>query len=275
MAPADVRCDGVTWDPSRDLASADHDTRYAGVKANRFRRPESGFARLEAIASDDDEDWRIRLEALAACASVEPARYTPELVRQATDTVSDPERQMEAVFVLTELNSPPANEGLTQVAQTRTLASEVRAAAAWGLGTDPNAAASLMTLLDDDDDRVALHATSALPAELPHVVLQQLLDWCREGTNRQSAMAATLLARHRCVEELHRIATDPSSSGRLYAIRALGDLPPQDVEAALGVLLEPELHRMLEPLWIARRDWLRTAENDGALDVLAAQRLGR
>lgn len=276
VAPADVRCGGVTWDPSHDLASADHDTRYAAVKASRFRPPESGLARLEAIASNEDEDWRIRLEALAACASVEPAQYTPELVRQATDTVSDPERQMEAVFVQTELCSSLASEGLTQVAaQSRTLASEVRAAAAWGLGTDPSAAVHLLGLLDDDDDRVALHAASALPAELPHGVLQQLLEWCREGTSRQSAMAATLLARHGCVQELHCVATDPRSSGRMYAIRALGDLPPQEVEEALGAHLEPELRHVLEPIWVAQNDWLRSDENEGALDVLAAQRLAR
>jgi hypothetical protein len=57
--------------------------------------------------------------------------------------------------------------------------------------------------------------------------------------------------------------------GRLWALRALGDLSPALVREQGGRLLTEEIERDLEPVWIGREDWLRTtmAYELDALDV--------
>lgn len=276
VEPADVVCPGETWDIVQHLDSNDNDSRYAAIKAARFR-PDGGLDRIEAVALDSAEDWRVRLEAIATCAATDPERYVSKLRRIAVDPETVTEQQMEAVFILTELSSSAAAEVLYHVASTGpNVHQEVRAAAAWGLGEAADAGTrDLLRLLDDEDDRVALHAASALPEELGPDGMHQLISWLRGGTRRQSAVAAELLSRREHVNELHDLAMNGDGDGRLFATRALGELPRATLEAALGSPLAKELQHLLEPIWIARRNWLMNADNAGALDVLAAQRIKR
>jgi hypothetical protein len=118
----------------------------------------------------------------------------------------------------------------------------------------------------DSDEFVALHAIAGLPS-VPDSLIPGLLDWLYQD-DAHAAAAAQVLLRHEAVRPLLR-AVHNGGQGRLWALRALGDLPRETVKSLGGELLTPEIEEDLEPIWIGREDWLRGrgAEGLAALDV--------
>jgi hypothetical protein len=157
----------------------------------------------------------------------------------------DEAEQMEAVFILSEIPEREATEALATVAATRLgRHEEVRAAAVWGLGT--GACAQPERALDfavDADDRVALHAAAAIQTLSPAAV-EKLRDWLR-GDPRHASVAAALLAQRDVGTLVEGAAED--GKARLWAIRALGDLPPAEVRGKAGSALTAAMLDELEP----------------------------
>jgi hypothetical protein len=274
VAPAEVSCPGATWDWVGDLASLSQDDRYAAIKASRFLSIESSAEILRSIAENDTEDWRLRLEAAGALTAVEPERWIDLIAESFADPGMPDERQMEAMFVLSEVNHPYASEALRNAAQPAMgRKSEVRAAGVWGLGLGARQCPEEVgRFLDDSDDLVALHAAAALPTELPSDVVDQLSDWLREDSPRRVAMAAHMLAHHGHFDILVDVSSWGGTLARLLAIRTLGDLSRADVEHAVGPLDE-KLTSLLMPIWAQRDDWLRKPETEGGIDALEMQRV--
>lgn len=277
VRPAAVTCAGNTWDWISDLKSPDQLDRFAAVKSYRLRDADDTASTdaIGGIANDQTEDWRVRLEAQGAMAIHNPDKWVAVIAETATSSDLAPEQQMEAVFLLSELTSPLAVEVLERAAQAdEGRPAEVRSAAIWGLGMGAAPTPTLVTqFIYDDDDRVALHAASVLPAELPDSIIVELREWLISGSERQAAVAATLLARHKRFEDLLDLTTAGSERGRLYAARALGQVEQGIIEEALGELLNAETALLLEPMWTQHTDWLWRVENQGALDVLDAQQV--
>jgi hypothetical protein len=138
-----------------------------------------------------------------------------------------------------------------------------------GICAEPD---DLMGFVMDASDRVAMHAAAALPNELSVAVAGALERAVRSGEPRASAIAAGALAQHRRLDVLLDIASD-WGPGRLWALRALGDFTPAEVEAAASGHISEPLRSLLEPIWVQHLDWLRTEENEGGLAILADQRL--
>lgn len=270
---SNVTCTGDTWDWHADLEADDRADRYAAVKSSRRRGAADVSDVLAVLALDVEQDWRLRLEAAASLSAADPERWIPELGGFARDTDLPTEQQIEAVFILSELSADGATEALVEVAtEASGRHEEVRAAAVWGLGTGAAPAPEhVVQFAADPNDRVALHAGGAL--ELVPSVLAQLVGWMDRGGHREAAVAATLLARDRRVAELLQLAGDADASGRLFALRALGDLPEELVREEAGSDMPDDLDRLLAAIWVQHDDWTRTAENDGAFDVLQAQRV--
>lgn len=65
---------------------------------------------------------------------------------------------------------------------------------------------------------------------------------------------------------------EAGKSARLWALRALGDMPPQFVRDMGGDKLTPDAVESLEPMWQGQNDWLRTTGREG-LDALDAQKV--
>ncbi len=99
----------------------------------------------------------------------------------------------------------------------------------------------------------------------------RMTSWLRTGDARQAAIAAAVLARLGSLNSLVAAASDESAAGRLYALRALGDLNEADVRAAVAI--PPALEEQLETLWLRHADWLQRPENVGAIDILHRQRI--
>lgn len=269
VAPVgDLDCPGDGWGVEADLGAEDLTDRYAAIKAAGATARVDLTHQLAAIAEDAGQDWRLRIEAYASLARFEPDIWTDHVRVVALDQNATPEQHMEAVFVLSEIPTNEAAGSLADIATTGEATIEVRAAAAWGLGQ--GAAPRLDLLLPatlDSDQFVALHAITSIQ-ELPDDLVPTLLGWMAEGDDRRGAIAAQLLQRHRKVTALLD-ACEVNAGARLWALRALGDLPPALVRLQAGERLTPDVVEILAPMWHGQTDWLRTEGEDGleALDV--------
>ncbi len=94
----------------------------------------------------------------------------------------------------------------------------------------------------------------------------------QSGDERLAAIAAGTLSAHHRLDVLVAVASN-RGPGQLWALRALGDFSPAQLEAAVGAALSPALREALAPIWIQHKDWLRTEEYEGALQVLSDQRV--
>ena len=266
-----LACEGDTWNFSADLRSNDPVDRYAAVRAVGMSGRRDLVDGLVAIEADTAEDWRTRLEARANLARLDAASWAPAIADFAVGDDADTERRMEAVFALTELRDGAAANELARVADSSSLPPEVRAAAAWGLGQGGLRRPDLLIRLGlDSDETVALHAIAAIE-ELPHSVQETLTGWLSSEDVRRAELAACLLARHRCIDNLLD-ACAGAGQARLLALRALGDLPREAVRLHAEERLTPELTTILEPMWYGQDAWLRTTGQEG-LDALDVQKV--
>jgi hypothetical protein len=267
--PPPLTCPGDTWDLVMSLHSADDADRYAAIRTAGILGREDLRASLIELADGEGEDWRIRLEALASLARLDPDAWTGRITDVALDSSNPDDRRIESVFVLSEIPTDAAALALAEVAApAEDHPREVRAAALWGLGQGIHPRPDLLLPFTiDDDDFVALHAIAGLD-ELPDELTPQLISWINEGDDRRAAAAAQLLLRHRAVNVLLAVASS-DDAGSLWALRALGDLPPEFVYDRGGDQLTEKVADALAPLWVAQRDWLRVSGVDGlqALDV--------
>lgn len=267
VAPTlEITCVGQIWDLGAALAGSDVVDRYAAAKAVGWTDQVDFKSALRAIGSDPTEDWRLRLEAFASLARLDSAQWISEVANFARS--DDPGQQMEAAFVLSEIQSREASDALVELASDASLPRELRAAAAWGLGQGAAPwPAKLLQITLTDDDFVSLHAITAIKS-LPNKLLPILIGWMSGPADRRAAIAAQLLQRHQCVQALLD-ACKRHDEARLWALRALGDLSPSLVISLGGDRLTPHIREFLEPMWRGQNDWLRTTGKDGleALDI--------
>ncbi|MBN1492268.1 MAG: HEAT repeat domain-containing protein [Phycisphaerae bacterium] len=155
-----VRSSDDQYDFVADLLSEHRETVYAAVKALGF------LPELEAQSVDEIRrvvevypDALVRLEGAAALARLGLSDGWDAIGRSLQQDGEVPLR-MEAVLVLGEIQSDESVSLLTEVAGDRSNPSELRAAAAWSMGTSARLldATPLLKLLADEDELVAVHA---------------------------------------------------------------------------------------------------------------------
>lgn len=269
--PLDLACAGDIWDISTDLTASNPADRFAAVKAAGATNRMDLLPMLAEIVRDENEDWRVRVEAYASLAAMQPETWT-NLIRQAVlDDDAPSEQRMEAVFILSEISTAEAGPALADVWASVDIPAEVRAAAAWGLGQGAAPRPDLvlpMTL--DPDPFVALHAIAAI-AELPDELVPTLVGWLADANDRRAAIGAHLLKHHQKVSALLD-ASEADDRSRLWALLSLGDLEPSIVRRIGGSRVSPELEEMLAPMWRGQTDWLRVEGQDG-LESLEVQKV--
>ncbi len=272
--PGSLECPGQTWDYIADINALENIDRYAAVKAAGLRGGKGAEPQLLGRFQDEEEDERIRLEALASLARLDPETYLPMLVDRA-QVKSDGDKHemawvMEAIFAITELGSSESGEALAMLAEHETLDSEARCACVWGLGvTGLNAPELLLPFIADDDEEVALHALAGI-GELPDALFSQL-ERMLAGTDSEAASAADLLSMSgdKGIERLLSVAD--GGLGPLWAIAALGEIPEADVRRVADNNISGRLEPMLLPQWTGQRSWLRAHQIATPVQVLKEQ----
>jgi hypothetical protein len=270
VAPAgNITCPGG-WDLRAALADPDPAERYAAAKVAGILKRSDLAGELTHIAQGE-ADWRLRLEATASLARLD-TRWLRPIVEMATTPENPAEQRIEAVFVLSEIPTDEAAGALAEIAaEDGEKPRELRAAAVWGLaqGVHPRPDLTLLYAADTDEF-VALHAIAGLPS-LPDNLVAGLLDWLDQD-DAHAAAAAQMLLRYEAVLPL-LTAVHKSGRGRLWALRALGDLPRELVQSRGGELLTQEVEQALEPIWIGREDWLRGPSGADGLEALDVQKV--
>lgn len=269
VPPASPECDGDTWDVASAVIAEEDAERHASIKAagvlGRIDLQEE-LARYAASS-----DWRMKVEALGALARLQPVTWANRIADDLADNVNaTDEARMEAVFVLSEIPSEEAASALAAVASNSANPEELRAAAAWGLGRGARPRPDLLLhLIGSSEEIVSLHAIVALES-VPQSCVPELVGWLDGADDRLAASAARVLSRHGCVQAL----LDALRSGgraRLWALTALGDIPPEVVRNAARGALDDDATRALEPIWLAQRDWLRHDTGRDGLQALDVQ----
>jgi HEAT repeat protein len=270
VPPAEaLDCPGEAWDIAAALDDSDQAERYAGIKAVGILERRDLATPVAKIESSEP-DWRLRLEAAAALARLDPEMWTKQVIASADETTSRDEARMEAVFALSEIPTDEAAGALSAIATDARNATELRSAAAWGLGRGVHPRPDLLLPLTiSEEPIVSLHAIVAMET-LPAPLLPELLARLRSDDDRVAASAAHLLSRHRAVKPLLEAASQ-GGSGRDWALSALGDLPPALVREAVSGELDLGTERMLQPMWLGHRDWLRQDEGRDGLEALDVQ----
>lgn len=270
VPPSEVpACPGEVWDIAGALSDDEETEQYAGIKAvGILRRDDLGesLARIQAEA----EDWRIRLEATAALARLDPAAWTGRIVTLADEANSRDEARMEAVFTLSEITTDAASDALSAVAGDPDNPVELRAAAAWGLGRGVQPRPDLLLpLTSSEEPLVSLHAIVALES-IPEDSVPDLVAALGSDDDRVAASAAHVLFRQGCAAPLLDVVRQ-GGRARLWALGALGDLSPDLVKEAAGGQLDEATEQALEPMWLAQHDWLRRDEGRDGLEALDVQ----
>lgn len=271
--PATVVCPGDVWNPMVQSTDADPGARYAALKALAFRgEAATAVARLRAVCEDQTEDVRVRLEALAGLARRQPEAWVPVLAEFRRTLEAD--KAMEAVFILSEVAAPAATDALAAMLADQTLAEELRAAAAWGLGVGGHGRPELLLdYLADPSDDVAMHSLVATGSELVDAALDQVAGRIANG-ERAAAAAVQVLARHgergaRVL--LGRVGTFESAKANAWVLFGLGLVGRASVAAAAGGEVAAGLSDALAPLWIGlTENWL-AGDRAAVLDFLKRQ----
>lgn len=269
VAPVDdITCPGG-WDLRAALSDSDQAERYAAAKVAGILGRSDLADQLTAVARRE-QDWRLRLEATASLARLD-ARWLRPIIEMSTTPENPGEQRIEAVFVLSEIPTDEAAEALAEIAaEDGENPTELRAAAVWGLACGVQPRPDLVLLYaTDSDDLVALHAIAGMPS-VPESLYPGLLDWLGDD-DAHAAVAAQVLMRHKAIRPLLE-AVRRGGRGRLWALRALGDLPSELVQEQGTELLTDEIRQYLEPIWIAHDDWLRHQGAEG-LEALDVQRV--
>jgi len=120
------------------------------------------------------------------------------------------------------------------------------------------------------DQTVALHAISAVD-NLSEDMTATLIRWLSDKDSDQAPAAARLLQRH-CRVDLLLDACELGGNTRLWALRALGELPVARVRCLAGNRLTPDIENMLHPMWLGQEDWLWRDGEEG-LDALDVQKI--
>ena len=267
--PSTLICPGESWDLSSSMKDVDVTERYAAVKVAGLLKRHDLTDVMITVAQD--VDWRLRLEAYAGLARLSPDPWTERISEIVSDGDGEREEQIEAVFVLSEIPTSTATLALAAIAADRSLSSELRAAAAWGLGQGAAPESDLLLpFISDDDKLVSLHAITAID-QITDSDATRLSGWL--GAEDKLALAAArVLQRCGRIEELLD-ACEHGGHGRLWALRALGDLPPDEVRERAGPRLTAELATLLEPIWVGQNDWLRSEVGKAGLDSLDIQKV--
>jgi hypothetical protein len=261
------------YDPAADLSANSVIDRYAAIKALRYRR-DTNERTIEVLERKirEEEDARVALEAASSAAAFGSRAAEEHLSR----TVRESDRmdlRMESIFILTELANAFGRAELIAIANDRELSgTELRQAAAWGLGRmGIGAYDALVDLVADEDENVGLHAIAGLGPLAPADVVDDLIHLITEGTAREAAAASEAL-RYVGTDEAVARLLEPACAGSPWALATLARMPAEKLRANVR---DEGLKGALGPLLLFSEDnnWLMTDERRADLAGLQKQLL--
>ncbi len=267
---------GDQYDPLSDLAARSPIDRLAAAKALRARRDLHNAAR---VALDDmlarETHPRVALEAAASAAALGSTQGEDFIVSMLRADVGERDIAMEAIFILSDLDTDFARRQLLDIAGTTPVrGDERRQAAVWGLGKAGHRAyRELVHFIADRDQDTALHAIGAFGPDTPRPVINSLTGILLSEHPRRTAAASEVLRLIGNVAVVRSLvsaaAARPSNN---WVLATLGHLPPALVRDELR---GTRLLDQLEPMLLTAQDahWLYSERASSDLSFLLKQSL--
>lgn len=242
------------------LASRERTQRFTGIKLARLRREPEHRSVAEELASDDEEDVYVRLEAASylasTCGQSPRALFGPYLAG------TDPQNRLETVIALAEAATAEAVQMLSELLDDGDQPHFLRSAAAWGLGRIGGEAATsrLMRAFGDVNQAIreeALEHLATLGAAATPILLEglhapspEVAAGAAEALRQQQPLDPDTVAR--LVDELRSAAPSP------WAVWLYGHLPRDQVAGAIADLQQtaPALHYAVSLLWSFVESWI-------------------
>jgi hypothetical protein len=242
------------------LESRERTQRFTGVKLARLCRQTTVVDAVRSLASDQEEDIYVRLEAVSYLTSVlsESARslFGPFLQSQ------DEQGQLETVIALGESASNEAIELLCEIVSDSSHPFFLRSAAAWSLSQTRTEAASrqLVRAFSDVDPALREEALEGL-AMIGSSAIPALFDGLRHGDRNVNAGCAEALRRGQPHAEhvVDRLLNElRSAHPQTWAVWLVGHLPREQFASAIAGLQadKPELHYAVSLLWSFVESWI-------------------
>jgi hypothetical protein len=249
---------------ARLLGSRERTQRFTGVKLARVLGDASHSPVIEALATDEEEDVYVRLEAVCYLALMGVA----PLGRVISPYLQNPDAQtqLEAVITLAEAATDEAVEILAAVVHNPDQPGFLRAASAW----------SLARIGGLEAGRELIRAFAAVPPAIREEALDgmvalgqdalgPLLDGLRRDNDDIAAGCAEVLRQQEglpeeVVADLARelAFADPDAVTTKWMVWLMGHLPIDPVASGIARLQEarPELHYAMSVLWSFTSSWI-------------------
>lgn len=262
LTTAELACPGILSKGhiARLLESRERTQRFTGIKLARLRGEPKYRSTVKKLASDDEEDVYVRLEAVSYLASTcgQSARtlFEPYLGSP------DPQNRLEAVIALAEAATPEAVSLLSGLLDDGSQPHFLRSAAAWGLGCigGETAISRLMRAFADVNQAIREEALEHL-ATLGAAATPILLEGLRVPSPDIAAGAAEALRQQQPLTQnaiAHLVDDLRSATPSPWAVWLYGHLPRDQVAEAISDLqpTAPALHYAISLLWSFVESWI-------------------
>ncbi|MCY2966716.1 MAG: HEAT repeat domain-containing protein [Planctomycetota bacterium] len=272
--PTTVSTNGQ-YDFVGDLESPKIETVYAAVKALGFLPSEANRSvkRLKSIVSSHT-DSRIRLEAAGALARLDVIQGWDTLTEIAEDRSIAQDLRMELSLLLPELKSANSIRILRRLAGDRENASELRAAAVWGLGAvgENLSSSHLIQFVDDSDELIAVHSIAACSRLIRDDALVPLLSQVGENDRKSAGIVRAILASNRDpTKSTLQLIETATGAQRLWLLYLLASVGRDQAETVIRET-KPELLTELEFFWRLHQEyWTNRLDVADQIDFLLRQ----
>ncbi len=227
------------YNPGLELLSDVAMDRYAAAKAlpHLLKPSKVALKHLEKLVRAEEEP-RVRLEAAGSAAALDLVAGKDFIVDLLSNSEAANDEKMEAVLMATEHRTKFNHGLLLKLAGDRSLHTELRQAAVWGLGLSGHKSyEDIIEFIGDSDDAVAMHAILAIGPELSKGVTTQLLAKLGDANSRFAPAASEVLSRANPNAVIHILAQAAVASlpGKLdWIVATLGRMDQALVSRALA-----------------------------------------
>lgn len=187
---AELCCDNRGYDFLNDLDSDIKETVYCAVKALGFlpEIKDLSIPKLEELLQSETLDERIKLETNASL--IRLGIDTWSFFEQFIISEASQEFLMETVLILSELTEfAQAQDLLTRISTCTNYQNEIRAAAIWGMGSQPTLHDQIVNLIAEKEEIVSTHAIAILEKAGGQNLTRVLLDEIGNNDRKSSAIA--------------------------------------------------------------------------------------